>query len=1043
VADPLPFPWEKKQKYMDKEPSDLLFPWEREDWSPRSLEDIAAGHIAASNVTQWGSTTPPSWIDYSEWDAVKYAGGLGLADTWRGLNQIADFETDEMEESQRVLNSLIEKYGNSVLGTYFGGMIMDPAGWFLPATKAKTVAKMAAWGAGSGTLAGSVGYVDPEIPSLIGEGSMTRGEQTLIGGTAGSILSPFIGKLVQKGRGKWGPVGEKVWQTLSSRPEVGGAVAGSLVGFNWDENTTVQEDLWNAMVGALIGMSTGKAAGVADKLSGGAVGRFFIAEHQVPDDVLRMKGVSRQEFNKISRDFNSIISKFQKEDDQTRELIYKVLTGNASTIDPHIASLTKEARDAISKYGRELVDLGVLGENTYLKNLDTYLHRIYKNPDFYKNRQRWMNAYGEKDIRSIGDELKMRGVPETILKGDWEVNKDFYINSHRKLLDDPRSDLGTEGWEIMRIRYGGDKIADVIDDEVLHALKTGKLDPDEVLIRRDFTPVERELMGEVTDASVALFRTSQLLANDISAHKYFRSVADAHAVDIPMGGKIPDGLEKVPYNRAKYGDLAGKYIPKPIHHDIVTMEKWRSGQVFKHPIAKAYRGLHNWWKLTKTAYNLPTHAANFKSNIVMYDLNNGSMKGFGHAVKDLLFPKWRGESSRLAMAREYDVFGGNFIGNDLLRKNKEIYQAYETHVGTGVRGVDALLDIFPDIAKKIGRQAKRWTTDKMQELYTWEDNLFRMGLFNTLIDEGVDPVIAARKAREGFVDYSKSSPMLELLRNSVIPFAAYAYGITPRLAEAAAKQPWKFAKWAAIVAGFNAMGEFYSDDPKRIDRERQLMGGHLGSTLFDAPAMPYTMIKLPPKWSPEGPVGTNDNYYYNISRDFPGQQFHQSEFQKFRIPGMPDVVQPSGSILSGLLFPSLGINQMTGGVIPPEDRPGEILRQFTPNLPIPWLPTYAGRKMKQGLTKGGFVSQTKQNQTFLTAALQNLGFRIEAVDPEKLAMHQVYRLNDKKEVIMKKFRRLAKDLEEKQISENKYTKEMDKLLSRQERLEKEATRLGL
>ena len=1040
MADPyeITAPWDKKKKEYE-----IIAPWDAENWEPRPLEDIEAGNIAASNVTQWGSTTPPSWVDYSEWDAIKYAAGLGLADTWRGLNQIADFETDEMAESQRVLNSLIDKYGNSVLGTYFGGMIMDPAGWLLPATKAKTVAKMAAWGATSGTLAGSVGYVDPEIPSLVGEGSMTRGEQTLIGGTAGAILSPFIGKLVQKGREKWGPVGEKVWQTLSTRPEAGMGVAGSLMGFNWAEDTSMQEDLYNAFLGSLIGMGLGKGIGRLDKVSEGAWGRFFLAEHQIPDDVLRLKGISRKEMNVIARKFNTVIEKIQKETPEGRELIYKVLVGHASTIDPHIASLTKEARDIMTKYGRELVDLGILGENTYLKNLDTYLHRIYKNPDYHKTKQAWKSVFGGAEIRTVGDELKMRGVPKTVLKGEWEVDKDFFLDSHRKLLDDPNVDLGTEGWEIIRVKYGGDKIADVIDDEVLHSLRTGKLDPDEVLIRRDFTDIERNLMGEVTDAALALSETSRLLANDISAHKYFKSVADAHGLDIPAGTKVPDGYELVPNQKAKFGDLANKFLPKSIHHDIVTMQRWRSGEIFKHPIMKSYRAMHNWWKLTKTAYNLPTHAANFKSNIVMYDLNGGSLKGFGHAVKDLLFPKWRGESSRLAMAREYDVFGGNFIGNDLLRKNKEIYLSYETHAGTGMRGVDALLDIFPDIVKKIGGQTKRFTTDKMQELYTWEDNLFRMGLFNTLIDQGVEPVLAARKAREGFVDYQKVSPMLEILRNSVIPFAAYAYGITPRLAEAAAKQPWKFAKWAAIVAGFNAMGEFYSGDQSRLERERQLMGKHQGSTLFDAPLFPYTMMKLPPAWSPEGPAGTNDNYYYNIARDFPGQQFHQSGFMKYRFPGLPDVMQFGGAFLSGIYDPMRGLDQMTGKVKPIGERFGDVVRQFVPNLPLPWLNTYAGRKMKQGLTKGGFISQTKQNQTFLTAALQNLGFRIEAISPQKLAQSHKFRLQDKVRVIEARARKLRKDLDEKQIEPDEYTEEYDKVLYRMDRVQKEALRLGL
>ena len=202
-------------------------------------------------------------------------------------------------------------------------------------------------------------------------------------------------------------------------------------------------------------------------------------------------------------------------------------------------------------------------------------------------------------------------------------------------------------------------------------------------------------------------------------------------------------------------------------------------------------------------------------------------------------------------------------------------------------------------------------------------------------------------------------------------------------------------------------------------------------------------MKLPPAWSPEGPAGTNDNYYYNIARDFPGQQFHQSGFMKYRFPGLPDVIQFGGAFLSGIYDPWRGLDQMTGKVKPIGERFGDVAKQFVPNLPLPWLNTYAGRKMKQGLTKGGFISQTKQNQTFLTAALQNLGFRIEAISPQKLAQSHKFRLQDKVRVIEARARKLRKDLDEKQIEPDEYTEEYDKVLYRMDRVQKEALRLGL
>ncbi len=35
---------------------------------------------------------------------------------------------------------------------------------------------------------------------------------------------------------------------------------------------------------------------------------------------------------------------------------------------------------------------------------------------------------------------------------------------------------------------------------------------------------------------------------------------------------------------------------------------------------------------------------------------------------------------------------------------------------------------MPKTMMKILRNSKKFTTDKMQELYTWEDNLFRLGI---------------------------------------------------------------------------------------------------------------------------------------------------------------------------------------------------------------------------------------------------------------------------------------------------------------------------
>ncbi len=52
--------------------------------------------------------------------------------------------------------------GYLVAAAYFGGAILDPAGWLLPVTKARTLYKMAKYGFVNAGIAGALGYVDEE-----------------------------------------------------------------------------------------------------------------------------------------------------------------------------------------------------------------------------------------------------------------------------------------------------------------------------------------------------------------------------------------------------------------------------------------------------------------------------------------------------------------------------------------------------------------------------------------------------------------------------------------------------------------------------------------------------------------------------------------------------------------------------------------------------------------------------------------------------------------------------------------------------------------
>ena len=178
----------------------------------------------------------------------------------------------------------MEKHGGLATASYFGGMIADPVGWLIPATKARTVAKMAMYGAGMGAAAGAASYVDPEAKSLTGEGQMTRGEQAALGSVAGGVMAPAMGKALPWFAKKYAPVGDKVWEATTKNPEIGTGIAGGMIGYNYGEDTTMEEDLSNALKGALAGASIGGLGRYANKKTDGAVGRFFIPEYGLDEE---------------------------------------------------------------------------------------------------------------------------------------------------------------------------------------------------------------------------------------------------------------------------------------------------------------------------------------------------------------------------------------------------------------------------------------------------------------------------------------------------------------------------------------------------------------------------------------------------------------------------------------------------------------------------------------------------------------------------------------------------------------------------------------
>jgi hypothetical protein len=967
----------------------------------KSSGTTPTGNVA--DATQ--ATTQPTDKDrMSKSDALWFAGKMGFWDTARGMGQILNIREDEMAEKQRQLNDLMDdsEYGNAVMAAYFGGMVADPVGWALPLTKIGKLWKGGKMGlkaltkAGliSGGTVGALGYVDPEARSILGEGEMSRGEQALFGAGAGAVMAPALGSVSKIWDNK---VGDAAWRALSTRPEAGGATAGALAGYNVDMDATPMSKMRNALIGATVGGAGLKGLAKADKdLWDNVLARSFIPDWNLSDEYVARRGQFSGDRSVIRQEFDTLVERIAGEPEDVRQALYKMLTDPDAPRSKSLEGISGETRDLVTKYGEELTDLGVLNRDTFLKNVDTYLHRTYKRP----KKDRFLST--DAKIRTIGDELRMRGIKKTIDKAKWD-------SGYRPDKDGP--------WEILEVKGG------------------------KVSVRRDYTPAERAQMGEVTDAALALNRTGLLMSNDISAYRFFRDVA--RNPDIASAEQVGKFTHKIPETSLtgiaggpkKFGDLNGKYVTKEVHDDLMRVTQLKDKSALDNKLWRAYKKLNSIWKVSKTALNPAVHMNNIVSNVHLYDFYDGSVKHLAKSFGDI-----KGKSKAYKEALQNGVFGVDFIGHEIGPAFRVVDDAYKNTSGA----VDALgwaEKFAPKIALKMARGTKKWTVDKMMRAYMLEDHIFRMGLYKTvkerLMKDGLGEAeaisIAARKAREGFVDYSRTTPALELMRNGPLPFISYMYGVVPRLAETAAKKPMKLAKWGLIWHGLNEMGEDMSDQSQEeIDYQRKVMPEYQRRQILGVPGMPSATLKLPDFASPK----TGDDWYLDIGRMIPGGDiFGQTEGRVGQIPYVPQALQPSFGAGGAIYNTLMGIDPFRGREIPSGERPQHLLRQFTPNIAIPGLPTYAGEKIKRAMT--GQPQMLKDEHTVPTAVMSGFGIKATPVSTGKSVQRLRLKLDQNLRDIDRKVQKLGRDITSGDIDRVKYSNEYKKLMKEKQKLMKE------
>ena len=274
-------------------------------------------------------------------------------------------------------------------------------------------------------------------------------------------------------------------------------------------------------------------------------------------------------------------------------------------------------RKSIEGYGRELVEMGLLPEEAYLRNLGTYLHRSYRQYEFEApGLVKWARKKQSKARKAAlaGDELMARGRRHRVSQS--RILKNI-PDKFKKMAASPDvvdwvilDRLNESGRVMKRIYWPAGPVGELIGPAPTGkgtwvnqgtwrlGHEKGKAPRGMVMLRRDYSEAERAEMGEIRDARYNLIKTYELLARDISTGRFFEDISknpDWFVMDKPDGVvvdaaevtrfystiagiewvRIPDTI--IPKSSAKrWGALSGGYIRAAIWRDMNELEKMQT-----------------------------------------------------------------------------------------------------------------------------------------------------------------------------------------------------------------------------------------------------------------------------------------------------------------------------------------------------------------------------------------------------------------------------------------------------------------------------------
>ena len=852
-------------------------------------------------------------------------------------------------------------------------------------------------------------------------------------------------------------------------PDIATGAVGAFLGPQYlEEDATAMQKFSAASIGFLAGFT---GVGIAKRVP---VKRTFLAgtkdeytktvplseliargiqdNYGLPKDATAIKAKALGKQNEIAGRFTELAEKAMQLTTDERKLLLNLMEGDIKYGPVKIKKLSDQFRKEVKTLGQMFVDFGLLNKETVQRNINRYLRRTYlKDPK----------------LAQIGDELKPRGIIIEVSKGEYlkrfKNDKAYYIGAGsdakaikkiQKIRFETPEKINSPEYKALEKQIKKDsKIQGHVGWELfdIDSKKFAKLKGnDGVKIRWELTKQERIALGEIEDGALAISETGRILSGQLGRSFFYSELSKANyvytkptAADIGKFNlkQIPNVIIQNTAGKKRFGPLAGKWVPEEVYDNLIRTDNYLSKT--PNEFYKQYKKLNSLWKVSKTAFNPTVHINNTLSNVVLYDLMDGSRFSENiMAAGKAMLQAGKGKKSELFdLAQKYGVLEADFVSNELKNITKVLKSNPYSVFANGKQdpfnnAVSAAGIIFNDLKRSAFglKSGAKFATD----LYRAEDTVFRIALFRDRLAKGFSPVDAALDARRGFVDYDINAPVINFLRESATPFLAYTYRIVPLLAETAVVRPWKYAKWAALGYGLNALGGYYSGGDEA--EERALMSEMESGRIMGIPFLPHRNIKLPiPQGVFQKPEDAEQkSYYVDVTRYVPGGDVLDLN-NLGPIPGLPAPIQPSFGLLGDIIPPLFGYDlfqreKLKGlGVSTTDDmkiRFGKAVSNLMPNFPF--APgSYTTQNIERA-RKQISESPFRAPETELGALARGLGFKVKEADIEKLSASKALELKKK----------ITGIREQMAVEYSKFTKGSITEDELQDTLEKKAERIG-